>query len=78
MLTLANMQRLHCRCGEVFLGECLPFLLDLAKAEPAAVCPVLEQAGGIHELFTSNLKLGPAPARQAAPQLLILLYQQVC
>lgn len=74
-----NKERLndHCRCAEVFVAECLPFLLSLAKAEPAVVCPALEQAGAIPELFASNLKLGPPASRQAASQLLILLYQQV-
>ena len=72
-----DTQNVLCRCAEVFVAECLPFLLSLAKAEPAVVCPALEQAGAIPELFTSNLKLGPPASRQAASQLLILLYQQV-
>lgn len=61
----------------MFLEKCLPFLLDLAKTEVTRVCPTLEQAGAVRELFTSNLKLGPPAAQQAASQLLILLYQQV-
>jgi len=65
-----------CRCADTFLGQCLPFMLALAKSSPGIVCPALEQSEALQELFTSNLKLGLPTARQAAKQLLVLLYQQ--
>ncbi len=64
------------RCGDVFIGQCLPLLLVLAKAQPSTVCPALERSQALQELFTSNLKLGLPTARQAAKQLLVVLYQQ--
>ena len=68
----------ECRCGEVFLAECLPFLLGLVKAQPAVSCPLLEQGNALEELFSSNLKQGPPAACKAASHLLLFLYQQVC
>lgn len=65
-----------CRCADTFLGQCLPFMLALATSSPGIVCPTLEQSEALQELFTSNLKLGLPTARQAAKQLLVLLYQQ--
>ena len=65
-----------CRAGYTFLTHCLPFLLLLAKAQPATVCPALEQSSALQQLFGSNLKLGSPAARQAARQLLLLMYQQ--
>ena len=60
----------------MFIGQCLPFLLAIAKLRPDVVCPALEQSQALQELFTSNLKLGLPTARQAAKHLLVLLYQQ--
>ena len=68
---------LLCRCGDVFLGQCIPFLLVLAKAQPAVAIAALEQSGAVQELFGSNLKLGLPSAQQAAKQLLVHLYAQV-
>lgn len=68
---------LHCRCGDVFIGQCIPFLLVLAKAQPAVATAALEQSGAVQELFGSNLKLGLPSAQQAAKQLLVHLYAQV-
>ena len=65
-----------CRCADTFLGQCLPFMSALAMSSPSIVCPALEQSEALQELFTSNLKLGLPTARQAAKQLLVLLYQQ--
>ena len=65
-----------CRCGDLFIGQCLPFLLVLVQHQPSTVIAALEQAQALQELFTSNLKLGLPAARQAAKQLLVLLYQQ--
>ena len=73
---LQTMCSLGCRCADVFIGHCLPFLLALAKAQPALLSPALEACQALQELFTSNLKLGLPSARQAAKQLLVLLYQQ--
>ena len=66
-----------CRCGDVLLGQCIPFLLVLATAQPAVATSALEQSQAVQELFTSNLKLGLASGRQAAKQLLLKLYEQV-
>ena len=49
----------------------------LAKAQPAVATAALEQSQAVHELFTSNLKLGLPSAQQAAKQLLVQLYEQV-
>ena len=68
---------LLCRCGDVFIGHCIPFLLVLAKAQPAVATAALEQSGAMQELFGSNLKLGLPSAQQAAKQLLVQLYAQV-
>ena len=65
-----------CRCADTFLGQCLPFMSALAMSSPSIVCPALEQSEALQQLFTSNLKLGLPTARQAAKQLLVLLYQQ--
>lgn len=70
------MLLLH-RCGDVFIGQCIPFLLVLAKAQPAVATAALEQSGAVQELFSSNLKLGLPSAQQAAKQLLVQLYAQV-
>lgn len=51
-------------------------MLALAISSPGVVCPALEQSEALQELFTSNLKLGLPTARQAAKQLLVVLYQQ--
>lgn len=61
----------------MFIGQCIPFLLVLAKAQPAVTTAALEQSPAVQELFTSNLKLGLPSARQAAKQLLVQLYEQV-
>lgn len=65
------------RCGDVFIGQCIPFLLVLAKAQPAVATTALEQSGAVQELFGSNLKLGLPSAQQAANLLLVQLYSQV-
>ena len=65
------------RCADVFIGQCIPFLLVLAKAQPAVAPAALEQAMAVQELFGSNLKLGLPSAQQAAKQLLVQLYAQV-
>lgn len=55
----------------------MPFLLVLAKAQPAVATAALEHSGAVQELFSSNLKLGLPSAQQAAKQLLVQLYAQV-